>query len=210
MEISGNGPLITFDPAAPFFDDGAVAYQKGTIVEVGTTAQLRAKHPTAAFRDRGGLLLMPGLINLHTHLYGCLARGMALKDPPPANFVEILERLWWRLDRKLDEEAIRASAMVGLVDAAMAGCTTLFDHHASPAAIPGSLDLIENGFRQVGLRGCLCYEVSDRDGPEKTQQGIEENARYLRKRRDGRFGAALGIHASFTVSDATLDAVREA
>ncbi|MBI2943223.1 MAG: putative aminohydrolase SsnA [Candidatus Wallbacteria bacterium] len=207
MEILGNGPILTFDTDRPFIEDGAVAHEDGVIVELGSTADLRTKHVGATYRDREGYLLMPGLVNLHTHLYGSLARGMALKDPPPGNFLEILERLWWRLDRKLDAEAIRASAMVGLIDALMAGCTTLFDHHASPAAIPGSLDLIEECFEKVGLRGCLCYEVTDRDGEERALEGIRENARYLTKARSERFGAAFGLHASFTVGNATLDAV---
>ncbi len=210
MEILGNGPVLTFDAGNPFIECGAVAHESGVIVQVGESDGLRQKYPEATFRDLKGRVLMPGTINCHTHLYGSLSRGMALKDPPPTNFVEILERLWWRLDRTLDEEAIKASAWVGLADALLSGCTTLFDHHASPAAVPGSLDILEDCFRQVGMRGCLCYEVSDRDGPQVRDQGIAENRRYATQDRGDQFRGMTGIHASFTVSDETLDAIAEA
>jgi putative selenium metabolism protein SsnA len=158
--------------------------------------------------DAGGRLLMPALINCHTHLYSTLARGMSLPGRPPRNFPQILEKLWWRLDRSLNADDIYYSALVGLVDYAKCGVATLLDHHSSPNACDGSLDVIERAFREVGLRGALCYETSDRNGKESALQGIGENVRFIRKLRgkesDNLIGAAFGLHAAFTLSDRTL------
>jgi putative selenium metabolism protein SsnA len=130
---------------------------------------------------------------------------------PPRNFVQILQRVWWRLDRALDEETVRASALVGGMEALLSGTTTLVDHHASPNAIDGSLDVIEEALRSVGVRGVLCYETSDRDGPERARAGLEENRRFARRTRDGGLARAMiGAHASFTLSDETLAACAEA
>lgn len=151
---------------------------------------------------------MPGLINAHMHLYSTLARGMALKGEPPANFVQILERLWWRLDKALAEDDILYSALVALASCVRHGTTTIIDHHASPGSIPGSLDLIAQALEQVGIRGCLCYEVSDRDGPEKAQAGIQENCRFIQRcqrEKNPLLAACFGLHASFTLSDKTLE-----
>ena len=109
-----------------------------------------------------------------------LPRGMALKDAPPRDFTQILERLWWRLDRALTPDDVTYSALVCLIDAIRHGVTTLIDHHASPNACAGSLDLIAAAFEQAGLRGCLCYEVSDREGPAKAKAGIRENERFVK------------------------------
>jgi putative selenium metabolism protein SsnA len=163
----------------------------------------------ATTRDCSGCLIVPGNVCAHTHLYSALARGMPLPAgvDPPSNFVQILQRVWWRLDRALDEESIRASALVGALDALLSGTTTVVDHHASPNAVDGSLDVIAGALAEVGLRSVLCYEVSDRDGPERAAAGIAENERFLR----GVPGRALargmvGAHASFTLSKETLAA----
>jgi putative selenium metabolism protein SsnA len=160
-------------------------------------------------RDCSGCVIVPGNVCAHTHLYSALARGMPYHLDPPEDFVQILQRVWWRLDRALDEESIRASALVGAMEALLSGTTTLFDHHASPNAIDGSLDVIADALASLGIRSVLCYETSDRDGPAKAAEGIAENSRFLeRVRREqpplarGMFGA----HASFTLSDQTLAA----
>ena len=109
--------------------------------------------------DLQGRLLMPALINCHTHLYSTLARGMRLPGPPPADFPAILKKLWWRLDRALNQEDVYYSALTGLIESAHCGVGTAIDHHASPHACAGSLDSIERAFHQVGLRGATCYET---------------------------------------------------
>jgi putative selenium metabolism protein SsnA len=158
--------------------------------------------------DCGGAVVLPGLVNGHTHLYSALAVGMPPPASPPTTFLEILERIWWKLDVALDAETVELSARVGAIDAARCGTTTLIDHHASPSYIPGSLDLIENGLRSVGLRGVLCYETTDRHGVAGRKQGLHENRRFIEKCRqskDHRFAGLVGAHASFTLEDETLN-----
>jgi putative selenium metabolism protein SsnA len=133
-----------------------------------------------------------------------MARGMAIPGEPAQNFVQILERLWWKVDRVLETEDIILSAQLPLIDCIRNGTTTVIDHHASPGMQAGSLDLIENAVRQAGIRASLCFETSDRNGPGG---GIVENERFIRKvgKGDGQIAAMMGLHASFTLSDATLE-----
>jgi putative selenium metabolism protein SsnA len=162
--------------------------------------------------DCSGAIVIPGNVCAHTHAYSALARGMPYRLPPPTDFVEILQRVWWRLDRALDPASIRASALVAGLEALRAGTTTLVDHHASPNAIDGSLDIVADAFAELGVRSVLCYETTDRDGPERAAAGLAENARFLGAVAAGRrplAGAMVGGHASFTLSDATLDAVAD-
>ncbi len=212
MEMSahlliGNGRLITHDDRQPYFENGCVAIRDGLIVAVGATAELQAEFPGAKFIDARGRVMMPGLINTHTHLYSVFARGMILKDDAPGNFSEILERLWWRLDKALSLDDVYWSAVVGMIASIRNGVTTIFDHHASPGAVSGSLFRIAKAARETGVRSCLCYEVSDRDGAEIAGQGIEENRAFLQHCKDsgdGRLRGLFGMHASFTLSDETL------
>lgn len=158
--------------------------------------------------DGGGKLLLPGLINCHDHFYGRGATGLSLKDDPPSCFREILERLWWKLDRALTLEAVHLSALVCLIEAIEAGTTTVFDHHSSPQAVDGSLDAIANAVLKVGMRANLCYEVSDRNGFLNSAQSLQENIRFssLQHSGGGRLSSKMGLHAAFTCSDETLAA----
>jgi putative selenium metabolism protein SsnA len=163
-------------------------------------------------RDCGGCLIVPGNVNAHMHAYSALARGMPYRLAPPQSFLEILQRIWWRLDRGLDEPAIRASALVAAREALLAGTTTLVDHHASPSAVDGSLDVIATAFAEAGIRSVLAYEVSDRDGADVARAGVEENRRFAARVAGGSFPLAramVGAHASFTLSDETLLACAE-
>jgi len=211
--LVGGDYVITLNRSGEIIPRGAVLIRDGRVAEVGPAKALGREHPEIRRLDAGGVI-MPGLICAHMHLYSTMARGMALKDEPPANFVQILERLWWRLDKVLGEEDIRYSALVALMACIRHGTTTLIDHHASPGHIAGSLDILADAVRQAGLRASLCYEVSDRGGSREAQAGIEENIRFLQRcRREGDpyLGASFGLHASFTLSDETLDrCVREA
>lgn len=159
-----------------------------------------------------GVLVVPGNVCAHTHLYSALARGMPYALEPPRSFLQILQRVWWRLDRALDEDTICASAVAGGIEALLSGTTTLVDHHASPNAIDGSLDVIAEALGQLGVRSVLCYETSDRDGPERAQAGLHENRRFLERVAEERpplVRAMAGAHASFTLSDETLAACAE-
>jgi putative selenium metabolism protein SsnA len=198
--------VVTLNRSGEIVPHGAVLIRNGLIAEVGPADRLRRSHRGAQTMDAGGVI-MPGLICAHMHLYSTMARGMALKDEPPANFVQILERLWWRLDRALLEDDIRYSALVALISCIRHGTTTIIDHHASPGKIDGSLDILAETVERAGLRASLCYEVSDRGGPQEAQAGIAENARFIRRCRqeqDPHLAASFGLHASFTLSDETL------
>ncbi|VAX38936.1 hypothetical protein MNBD_PLANCTO03-418, partial [hydrothermal vent metagenome] len=136
----------------------------------------------------------------HHHIYSALARGMPPPAISPTSFVEILERIWWRLDKALDSDMIRASALAAAIDAAHAGTTFIIDHHASPNATTDSLHIIAEALESVGLSHILCYELSDRDGPECLEKAFIETDRYLATHQ-----GLVGLHASFTVSDDLLD-----
>ena len=209
--IIRNARILTFDARNRVLENAAVRIgADGGIAFVGETA---AAAPSEEVVDAGGRLLMPALINCHTHLYSTLARGIGLKGPAPKNFPEILKKLWWRLDRALNPDDVYYSALVGLVDCAKNGVGTLVDHHSSPHACAGSLDQIERAFREVGLRGALCYETSDRDGPKVADAALRENVRFIertQRQSDGMIAASFGLHASFTLSDKTLRRAVEA
>ena len=212
-----NGTVITLGAANRIIERGAVLVEGDEIRAVGQAAEMEAAFPLAQRLDAAGQLIMPGQICAHTHFYGAFARGLYIPGDPPRDFPEILRRLWWTLDKALDADGVSLSALVCLVDAIRHGTTTLIDHHASPNVIAGSLDLIADAVIQSGLRACLCYEVTDRDGPAKAQAGIEENVRFLRRMReqrpetgDRRLAATFGLHASLTLSDETLAACVDA
>ena len=207
MLLIGNGRVITRDEAQSYLSDGCVAIRDHLIVEIGSTREVESKYPGSDFIDVRGRVIMPGLINTHTHLYSTFARGLALKDPPPDSFQQILERLWWRLDKALTLEDIYYSALVSLMDCVKNGTTTIFDHHASPGAVRGSLVTTAKAAQAVGMRCCQCYEVSDRDGKEVAEQGIRENMEfihYCNQAGDDMAKGMFGLHASLTLSDETL------
>jgi putative selenium metabolism protein SsnA len=222
------GTVITLDP--PVVERVDLRVENGQVA-----ARAKDLKPQAGDEvvDVRGKLLMPGLVCGHTHLYSTLARGMPGPERTPANFKEILELVWWRLDRALDREAIYYSALVGALEAARAGTTCLYDHHSSPSFIQGSLGVVSEALETIGLRGVLCYEVTDRGGQALRDEGLRETSAFLEsiklesikqesiqlesiKRRSNDAGQVrrgsmlvrgmVGAHASFTLSDESLDA----
>ena len=183
--ILHNATVITFDDENRILAGGAVRIDGTVITAVGDSAELLADYPNDERWDAHGLILMPGQICAHTHFYGAFARGMFIPGPAAKDFPEILQNLWWRLDKALDLDGVRSSAEVCLVDAIRNGTTTLIDHHASQTAIDGSLDVIAEAVSTSGLRACLCYEVTDRDGPAAALAGIRENVRFSRALNSG-------------------------
>lgn len=155
--------------------------------------------------DLSGGLLMPGLVCSHTHFYSALARGILARIAPMHDFVTRLENLWWRLDRAIDEDILASSAAIGALEAVSSGTTAVIDHHASPELIDGSLDVIAGKMRETGLRGILCYETTDRNGPGGARAGEAENERFAVSGTDELIEAAVGAHAPFTLSDETLE-----
>ena len=180
MLLIGNGKLITRDAQTPYLENGAVLTQGRLVKAVGETQALRRAYPEAQFIDARGGVIMPGLINAHTHIYSALARGLSIKGYNPTNFYEILDGMWWNIDRHLTLEGTRYSAYQTMIDSIKNGVTTLFDHHASYCEIRGSLFAIGDVAKEMGVRACLCYEVSDRDGQEKCREAIQENGEFIR------------------------------
>jgi putative selenium metabolism protein SsnA len=204
-----NGKLITWETKNRILEGQALYIDGDKIAEIGPEAQLKAKYAHTDVLDAAGQYVMPGNICAHTHFYGAFARGMAIPGAPPEEFLQILQKLWWPLDLALDEDAVAYSALVCLIDAIKHGTTTLFDHHASPNFIDGSLDVIADTVEQAGLRAVLCYEVTDRNGPDGMKAGIQENVRFIQSRTnnpESKIQAAFGLHAALTISNETLEA----
>ena len=213
MLLLGNGKIITRDDACPFLEDGAVVIDGEEILEVGRFGDMKAKYPGAEFVDARGGIIMPGLINAHTHIYSGLARGLAIEGNNPTNFFEVLDGTWWAIDRHLTLDGTRACAYATILDCIRDGVTTIFDHHASFCEIPGSLFAIRDVAKELGMRACLCYEVSERDGEEKCEESIRENAEFARwaaREDDDMIRAMFGGHALFTISDRTFAKMVEA
>lgn len=208
MLIVGNGRLITRDATLPYLEDGAVVIDGEIIKEVGTLNELQKNYPNAEFIDAHGGVIMPGLINAHTHIYSGLARGLAIDGNNPTNFLEVLEGTWWNIDRHLTMDGTKACAYATVLDSIRDGVTTIVDHHASFCEIPGTLFAIKDVCKELGIRANLCYEVSERDGMEKCDQAIRENAEFARwaaAEQDDMISAMFGGHALFTISDRTFE-----
>ncbi len=208
MYLLCNGKVITRDENSPYIENGGVLIDGTTIKDIGETKVLKAKYKDAQIIDAKGMVIMPAFINAHTHIYSALARGLSINGYNPSNFYEILDGMWWNIDRKLNLKASRASAYATYLDCIRNGVTTIFDHHASFCEIPDSLFEIADVAKEMGVRSCLCYEVSDRDGQEKCDQAIKENAdfiKYCKEKNDDMIKAMFGMHALFTISDKTFE-----
>lgn len=209
LNIIGNGRLITRNSEKPYIENGAVVIKENVILDYGKTEDMKSKYESSRFYDAKGGLIMPGLINAHAHIYSAFARGMILEDGKESkNFSEILENLWWRVDRSLTLEDIKYSAYAIYLDSIKNGVTTVFDHHASGGNPTDSLFTIAEVAKDLGIRTSLCYEVSDRDGKEITKKGIEENLNFMKYTEsldDDMLKGMFGLHASFTLSQETLE-----
>jgi cytosine/adenosine deaminase-related metal-dependent hydrolase len=193
------------DSVPLFLDAGeaSVLIRGGAIAAVGPSARA----PEAArVLDCRGMHVEAGAINAHTHLYSGLAPlGMPAPEPPPETFVQILERVWWRLDRALTGDSLAASAELYLAEALLAGTTTLIDHHESPAFIEGSLDTLADAAQGLGCRLATGYGATDRNGgPDEGRRGLEECRRFARENRRPLVTPLSALHASFTVGDDTV------
>ncbi len=200
-----NGTIATLGEKNKVLYNHALLIEGGLIKRIAPQKTFRGKY--AKVIDASGKLVLPGFINAHMHFYSTFARGLG-KAAPSKNFVEILNNLWWRLDKQLTNEDSYYSALGPLIDAVRKGTTTIIDHHASPFSIAGSLSAVERAVRGTGLRANLCYEVSDRDGKEKAKEGLEENSSFIAAcsaRGDNMVKALFGLHASFTLGDETLE-----
>lgn len=212
MLLIGNGKLVTRKKERAFYEDGCVVIDEGLIKEVGKTSEMKEKYPEGEFIDAKGGVIMPGLINMHHHIYSTFARGLSIKGFNPKNFVDILEGQWFKIDNELHNKDTYYSAMITYVDSIKNGVTTVFDHHASYGETKGSLAEISRAADEFGIRTCLCYEVSDRNGKDKALEAIQENVDFMQataKRTDDMQKAMMGMHAAFTISDETFEQARK-
>ena len=176
MIILKNAAVFHFYP--PLLEDNIDIVIDGTII-VDTGKNLARKYPSARIIDMTGKFVSPGIVCAHNHFYSALARGIQARIKQSQDFVGILENLWWRLDRALDEESLYYSGLVGAVEAIKAGTTSVIDHNASPSFIRGSLTTLRKDFEKVGLRGILAYEITDRNGKAGMRSGVEESVEFV-------------------------------
>lgn len=227
MILFENTRVVSFQPPSVSEPMDVVAYgpaeggsaAAGTVAEVGRN--LGSKYPNAEKAGSGGYL-SPGLVMSHTHLYSALARGLQVDIAPSRDFAQQLKNLWWRLDRAIDLPILEASGLAGCADALACGVTSLVDHHAGPEAIDGSLSVLRRAYEEIGVRGLLCYETTDRNGMEGARAGVRENLRFVAEidaarraaattgSREPLVDAAIGAHAGFTVGEETLAALGDA
>jgi putative selenium metabolism protein SsnA len=198
--VLSNATIVDDDP--PRLRQGHILIEGGRIREV--YPDLPSQRAERDWIDATGCVILPGFVCAHTHLYSALSRGMPGPQHTPKNFKEILEYVWWPLDRALDREMVSVSGLVGAVDAVRSGVTALVDHHASPYACDGSLDLLADALQEIGLRGVFCYEASDREGTDESKAGLFENERFARDNNRSRARAMIGAHACVTLSQSTL------
>ena len=214
MIIIGGGAVLTRDPEKPFMAGGGVAAgDDGLILALGPVSRLRREYPGAAYVDARGGLIMPGLVDLHHHACALLSRGLEPRGVRPMRYMGLLENCWWKLDRAMNLEDVYCGASADFLDCVRNGVTTVFDQHASYGAVTGSLSEVSRAADRLGLRACLGYEVSDREGESKCRAAIQENVDFIReasRRGDGMRCGMMGMHAGFTLSDRTLEACMEA
>ena len=204
-----NAKLITWTDPNQILEDQALLISDQKIVEIGPSAELTARFTDEQQLDAQGQYVMPGNIDAHGHYYSAFAVGMSVPGEAPITLPTILQKLWWPFDKALGEQEVRFSALIGAIDAIKHGTTTLFDHHSSPNCIEGVLDVIADEIDEAGIRSVLCFEVTDRDGPERSQAGIAENARFISRCSqeqvaDGRVTANFGIHAPIFLAKSGL------
>jgi putative selenium metabolism protein SsnA len=206
-----NGVLVTMDSPRRILEDHAVAIEQGKVVEIGKTAELQKKHSTAEVLDASGRIVMPGIVCSHSHLYGMLLRGASLKITPPSDFTQILQRVWWPVDEAMNFEDAYASALVASVEFAKSGVTTFADTYSGPNSISGVLDHIARAVEEVGIRGFIAFEATERHSKDEGTKGVQENVRFAEKMHSKPESLAkplFSIHASFTVSDDLIKRVK--
>ena len=210
--LIGNGYLVTRDKDNPYIENGAVLIEGSHIIEVGQDSVLKDKYNDVEYMDAAGKVIMPGYINAHNHIYSAFARGLNIPGNHPTDFIEILEGTWWKIDRNLDLNQTYYSAIGTYMECIKNGVTTVVDHHASYKQIKGSLFKIAEAAGIIGIRTCLAYEISDRDGQDKMKEAVKETfdfIEYTQQIQNPMLKALIGMHASFTLSDETIDYCKE-
>ncbi|MEW5821615.1 MAG: putative aminohydrolase SsnA [Cyanobacteriota bacterium] len=203
-----NGLIATLGSKNTILEKHSIIIEKDIIKSILPDDKIDKSITFSKTIDAKNKLVMPGMINTHMHLYSTFARGIALKCSPPRNFAEILENLWWHLDKTLSIEDVYYSSLIPLIGCIKSGTTTIIDHHASPNCVTGSLNTIANAYNELGLRGILAYEISDRDGKDIANKGILENISFIEQTSNNdMIKGLIGLHAMFTINDSTLEVV---
>lgn len=198
--VIGNG--VVADGMEVFFEDGAVVVEDGKVVSVGPSDEI----PRGDDRriDVGGRLILPGLVNMHHHLYSQFATGIT-PHGDCKGFMDVLQDMWWPLDAAMDSDSVYWSGLCGAMDSLSHGVTTVFDHHASMGLIDGVLDTLSDGIDRAGIKAVLCLEMSDRMGKDLIEPQFQENLRFWKANRTSlKRRGMLGLHANFTLCDSSM------
>jgi putative selenium metabolism protein SsnA len=210
--ILKDGLIITMDDKRRIIEDGMIVVDKGKIIDIGKTIELKNKYKADKAIDAKGKIIIPGLICSHTHLYGTLLAGAPLKIIPPSDFSQILQRIWWPMDEAMTQEDAYASALIGCLAFLKTGTTCFADTYSGPASIENCLDYISKALKEVGIKGILAFEATERHSIEEGEKGIQENIRFIKKIKEEKEEKIMGmfsIHASFTCSDDMMKKVRK-
>jgi len=205
-----NGLVVTADERGTIFEKGYIRVSNGKIAEIGSGDP---RGSADSIVDASGCVVIPGLITAHTHLYGILLRGASLNIEPPTDFVQVLQRVWWPVDEALTVEDAYASALSASADMLRNGSTLYADTYSGPNSIEGSLEAIAKGTREIGMRGIVAFEMTERNNPEEAQRGLREGTNFVNsvKNDDDLISGMMSLHASFTVGDEIVsNAVEEA
>lgn len=196
-----NARIITLNKSNMLMENACIATDGKYISYLGNSPEDERNYDRVI--DGKNKIVMPAYINAHTHFYSSFAKGIGGISPSD-NFVQVLENMWWRLDKKLQLEDTHYSALTAILDGIKKGVTTYIDHHASPYAITNSLPEIARAVERTGVKASLCYEISDRDGEDIKDAGVLENFSFLEDNQNPDIKGMIGLHASFTLSDETL------
>ncbi len=203
--IVRDGVVVTMDDQRKVIEDGAVVVEGNRILEVGETPSILKSHRADTIISAKGGIVIPGLICAHTHLYGVLLRGASIGLPPSTDFTQNLQRVWWPMDQAMDLRDAYASALMSSVEFLRTGTTTFADTFSGPNTIKGVLDSVERGVDEVGIRGVLSFEATERRSCEEGEKGMKENVRFIKKPKAGRCVGMMSLHASFTVSNSLIE-----
>jgi len=206
-----DGLIITMNPQRQIFDKGAVVLKNKRIVAVGKTSELEKRYSAEQVIDASKRIVLPGLICAHTHLYGTLLRGAPLKISPPSDFAQILQRVWWPMDEAMTQHDAYASAAIASLEFLKTGTTCFADTYSGPNSIRLSLDSVAKAVEEVGIRGIIAFEATERHSVEEGEEGIRENVRFIEKvaeRGEPKVTGMFSLHASFTCSDNMMKRVR--
>ena len=205
ITIVRDGLVVTMDDQRNVIENGAVVVEGNRILDVDKTPIILKNHRADTTISAKGGIVIPGLICAHTHLYGILLRGASIGLPPSTDFTQNLQRVWWPMDQAMELRDAYASALMSSVEFLRTGTTTFADTFSAPNAVEGVLDSVERGVDEVGIRGLLSFEATERRSREEGERGVEENARFIKKPKAGRCSGIMSLHASFTVSDSLIE-----